>query len=67
MTHAELKKIMLRNLEAEGVTEEFRAGYIHAMETGGWLKPTAPAWIRKAAKSFLDWEFKRNQNQKTEP
>jgi len=38
-----------RYLTDAGKGEEFQNGYIAAMELCGYLKPTAPEWMRRSA------------------
>lgn len=47
--HATLEGWMREHLTKRGRSPEYIKGYIEAHKLGGFLKPTAPAWIRNSA------------------
>lgn len=45
----DLREMIDDYLTKIGATPEYRAGYLDAQEKSGWLRPSAPAWIRNSA------------------
>lgn len=51
-THRDLETLILKHLAERGASKEYARGYLDAMRLGGYLKPTAPHWIRESAANY---------------
>lgn len=45
----DLEEMMIEYLKNRGSTVEYVKGYLDAQRKSGWLRPSAPAWIRNSA------------------
>lgn len=61
-TPGQIENLMRGYLKNRGKGEEFQNGYIAAMELCGYLKPTAPEWMRRSAGVF--YQHPTNQTKK---